>query len=161
MPDQTELDVLLEEIIEREKIAKEKSDHGTNEKKAKAHKEKCAAEEVRRSALNTMAAKRKGDDGGEKKVGKLRRITAGALEYLTEKSEKERELKKEELAIRKREIEVTAAKNDDALKQQQTMFTVLINQMQQQQQLQQQNLQAMLEQQNKLFMAMMENSKKQ
>ena len=92
-----------------------------------------------------MASKRKIDDSGEKpKVGKLRRSTASAIEYLTEKSEKERELKKEELAIRKREIEVTSARQDDAIRQQQAMFTGLMNQMQQQQQ----NLQAVLAQQS-------------
>lgn len=67
--------------------------------------------------MKSLAAKRKSDDGGEKlKVGELRRSTASAIEYLTEKLEKERELKKEELVVRKREIEVTV---DDAIRQQQ------------------------------------------
>ena len=72
---------------------------------------------------------------------------ARAIEYLTEKSEKERQLKKGELATTKIEIEVTAARQDDAIRQQQAMFTGLMNQMQQQQQ----NLQLMLVQQSKLF----------
>lgn len=95
-----------------------------------------------------MAAKREIKDGDEKpKVGKLRRIMTSAIEYLTEKSEKDRQLKKEKLTIRKIEIEVIAARQDNAIRQQQVMFTGLMNQMQQQQQ----NLQAMLVQQSKLF----------
>ena len=92
MPDQTELDALLEEILRREKIAKEKSNAQTNEKKVKADNDKCAAQEVRYNTLKSMAAERKIDDSGDKpKVGKLRRSTASAIEYLTEKSETERE----------------------------------------------------------------------
>ena len=78
-------------------------------------------------------------------MGKLRRSMASAIEYLTEKSEKERQLKKEEVDIRNIAIEVTAARQDVAITQQQAMFTGLMNQMQQQQQ----NLQAMLVQQSK------------
>ena len=53
---------------------------------------------------------------------------ASAIECLKEKSEKERQLKKEELAIRKIEIQVTATRQDDAIRQQQVMFTSLMNQ---------------------------------
>ena len=41
------------------KIAKEKSDAQTDEKKVKAEKEKCAAEEVKQNALKSMVAKKK------------------------------------------------------------------------------------------------------
>ena len=44
---------------------------------------------------------------------------------------------------------------------QQAMFTGLMNQVQQQKQVQQQNLQVILSQQNKVFIALLENSKKQ
>ena len=104
---------------------------------------------------------RKSDDSGEKpKKAKLRRSTSDAIGFLAEKSEKERELKKEELAIRKRELDLAETRQEGAAQQQQTMFSALINTMQQQQQLQQQNLQIMLDQQNKVFMAVMENIKK-
>ena len=83
-----------------------------------------------------------------------------AIGFLAEKSEKERELKKEELAIRKRELDLAETKQEEAAQQQQTRFSALINTMEQQQQLQQQNLQIMLDQQNKVFMALMENVKK-
>ena len=102
---------------------------------------------------------RKSDDSGEKpKNAKLRRSTSDAIGFLAEKSERERELKKEELAIRKRELDLAETGQEVAAQQQQTMFSALINTMQQQ--LQQQNLQIMLDQQNKVFMALMENIKK-
>lgn len=160
VPELTELDALLEEIREREKSAEEKSDALRNERKAKDEKEKAKAEEIRQAALQTIAI-RKSDDSGEKpKKAKLRRSTSDAIGFLAEKSEKERELKKEELAIRKRELDLAETKQEEAAQQQQTMFSALINTMQQQQQLQQQNLQIMLDQQNKVFMALMENIKK-
>ena len=160
VPEPTEVDILLEEIREREKSAEEKSDCLRNEKKAKDEKEKGAAEEIRRAALQTMG-KRKSDDSGEKpKKSKLRRSTSNTIEYLAEKSEKERELKKEELAIKKRELHLAETRQEKAAQQQQTMFSALMNQMQQQQQLQQQNLEIVLDQQNKVFMALLENIKK-
>ena len=158
VPELTEPDALLEEIREREKSAKEKSDALRNERKAKDEKEKAKAEEIRQAALQTMVI-RKSDDSGEKpKNAKLRRSTSDAIGFLAEKSERERELKKEELAIRKRELDLAETGQEVAAQQQQTMFSALINTMQQQ--LQQQNLQIMLDQQNKVFMALMENIKK-
>ena len=160
VPEPTELDTLLEEIREREKSAEEKIDALRNDKKEKDEKEKAAAEEIRQAAVQTMA-KRKSDDNGEKpKKAKLRRSTSDAIEFLAEKSEKERELKKEELGIKKRELDLAETRQEEAAQQQQTMFSVLMNQMQKQQQLQQQNLQIMLNQQNKVFMALLENIKK-
>lgn len=150
VPELTELGAfILEEIREREQIAEERTDALRTEKKAKDEKEKAAAEEIRQAALKTMT-KRKSDDSGEKP----------AIEFLTERSEKERELKKEELAIKKRELDLAETRREEAAQQQQTMFSALMNQMQQQQQLQQQNLQIMLNQQNKVFMALLENMKK-
>lgn len=150
VPELTELGAfILEEIREREQIAEERTDALRTEKKAKDEKEKAAAEEIRQAALKTMT-KRKSDDSGEKP----------AIEFLTERSEKERELKKEELAIKKRELDLAETSREEAAQQQQTMFSALMNQMQQQQQLQQQNLQIMLNQQNKVFMALLENMKK-
>ena len=158
--DLTELNTLLEEIREREKSAEEKSDVLRNERKAKDEKEKAKAEEIRQAALQTMAI-RKSDDSGEKpKKAKLRRSTSDAIGFLAEKSEKERELKKEELAIKKRELDLAETRQEEAAQQRQTMFSALINTMHQQQQLQQQNVQIMLDQQNKAFMSLMENIKR-
>ena len=57
--EETELDILLEDILEREKNAKEKIDEQSAEKKAKAAQEKEAAEEIRLQALQTKREKKK------------------------------------------------------------------------------------------------------
>ena len=90
---QTELDDLLEEILEREKDAKVQLDLQDVEKKNKSEKEKATAEEVRTQALERMV-KRKNEDGG-KKPAKSRRSTTDAIEYLREKSEREMRHKKQ------------------------------------------------------------------
>lgn len=158
--EETELDILLEDILEREKNAKEKIDEQSAEKKAKAAQEKEAAEEIRLQALQTLKdkGKRKSEDENQKGP-KMRRRTSDAIEFLVEKAEKDRELKMEELKIKNREVEIAAAKQDEAAKQQQSMLASLMQQMERQQQLQQQNIQAMLAQQNNLLMAMLQNSK--
>ena len=72
--------------------------------------------------------KRNSDGSGEKQKGtKCRRSTSDAIEFLTEKSEKERELKKEELAFRKRELDLAESRQEETSKQQQTMFSALMN----------------------------------
>ena len=160
----TELEKLIDEILEREKDAKRELDSKDREKKSKADKEKATAEQVRKQAMERMV-KRTGDDQENKqRKPKIRRSTVDAIDYLRERSENEREYKKEELEIKKRELAVQAEKQDQAQKQQQAMFSALMAQIQQQQQ-QQQNVQAMLaaqqQQQTKLLMAFMENNKKQ
>lgn len=146
--------------MEWEKEAKLKLESQDLEKKNNSVKEKTAAEEVRKQALQRMG-KRKTDDSETeiKPKTKVRRSTADVIEYLTNKSEMDRDYKKEELEIRKREIELAADKQDQAQKQQQTMLTAMMGQMQQQQQ-QQQSMQSMLiaqqQQQSKMLMSLME-----
>jgi len=53
--EQTELDSLLEEILEREKEAKKDLELKDHDKKSKVDKEKATAEEVRKQALERMA----------------------------------------------------------------------------------------------------------
>ena len=75
---------------------------------------------MRQAALQVMTI-RKSDDSGEKpKKAKLRRSTSDAIGFLAEKSEKERELKKEELAIKKRELDLAETRQEEAAQQQQT-----------------------------------------
>lgn len=65
-----------------------------------------------------------------------------------------------ELAIKKRELDLAETRQEEAAQQQQTIFSAEMNQMQQLQQLPQQNLRIMLHQQNKVFMALLESTKK-
>lgn len=150
--EQTELEKLIEEILEREKNAKNELESKEREKKSKAEKEKASAEEVRKQAMERMA-KRKGDDEeNREKKPKIRRSTADAIDYLREKSSNEKEYRKEELEIRKREIQLQAEKQDQTQRQQQAMFSAMMAQIQQQQQ-QQQNMMSLMK-------TLMENYKK-
>lgn len=90
----SELEALLEDILEREKEAKEKLDAEDVEKKKTAGKEKAAAEEVRKQALERMSKTKRqstseDDDGTPVKRKKARRSTRDVVEFLTKKAEGE------------------------------------------------------------------------
>ena len=53
--EQTELERLIDEILEREKDAKRELDSKDREKKSKADKEKATAKQVRKQAMERMA----------------------------------------------------------------------------------------------------------
>ena len=90
----------------------------------------------------------------------MRRSTFHAIGFLAEKSEKKRIEKGRVSHQKKRELDLAETRQEEASQQQQTVFSVLINTMQQEQPLQQQNLQIMLDQQNKAFMSLTENIKR-
>lgn len=170
--EQTESDVLLEEILEKEKLGKEQIELDLGEKKRKAEKEKMTAENMREQAMKRMEEKSKrksedtdADEVGSSKMKRARRGVGDVVGYLQEKATKEYSLKVEELEIRKKELETAAerekAKSEHQEKlsqQQQDTMLSLVNQMQQQQQ-HQQNMQAMLvaqqQQQNQMLMSIM------
>ena len=163
----SELDNLLEEIIEREKNAKAKIESQDMDKNKKAEKEKATAEEVRKQAMERMGDTKKRENSNDESgiangKKKVRRSTNDAIDYLKQKSTKDHDLKEKELDLRKRELELAADRQAQAAEQQQTIMKTFMSQMQEQVQ-QQQSLQAMLmaqqEQQNKILMALIENKK--
>ena len=92
----SELDSLLEEILEREKDGKAKIELQDLDKNKKAEKEKATAEEVRKQAMERMADTKKrendeSDSGNGRK--KVRRSTSDTIDYLKEKSAKDHDLK--------------------------------------------------------------------
>ena len=143
--EQSELEKLIEEILEREKNAKSELESKDREKKSKAEKEKASAEEVRKQAMERMAKPKGVDEENKEKKPKIRQSTADAIDYLREKSSNEREYRKEELEIRKGEIQLQAEKQDQTQRQQQqAMFSAMMAQIQQQQQ-QLQNMMSLME----------------
>ena len=62
---QTELDILFEEIIEKEKDAKQRLELGVGDKKKKEENEKLSAEDIRKQAMERMSqiARRKEEEG--------------------------------------------------------------------------------------------------
>ena len=106
----TEVEVLLEELVELESKSEKVAEQQNEEKKAAAEKEKKQATEMRQRALERFGKTRKRQTETEKEEGKKetkrRRSGEGALEWLKEKGESLRELKERELQDKKQEREI-------------------------------------------------------
>ena len=102
-PEPDELDVLLEEITEREKAAEENRED-VNRKK---ENDKVTAEEMRKQAMERMSQtkKRKNqeDNGGDMRDRRKRRSGNDAVEFLKEKCEREMALREKEIEMKKNE----------------------------------------------------------
>lgn len=181
--EETELDNLLEEILEKEKLGKEQIELDAENNKTKSEKDKLTAESIREDAMKRMTPKNRksksesddlGDDEEDneevpyRKKKRVRRSTSDAISYLQSKAEKEHTLRLEEISLRKKELEMAAEREktksehqENLSQQQQETILAMMQQMQQQQQ-NQQNLQAMLmaqqQQQNQILMALMDRN---
>ena len=134
-----EIDLLLEEILEKEKAARAEIESGDT-KKRKAKQDKAGADNIRRLAMERMSqTKTRESDVGEtsSKKKKTRRSSREMLEFLENKSERDHQMK-QELNLRRSEQEAMTA-------------------MTRQQQQQLQNLQAMfVSQQTQVMLALLE-----
>ena len=149
-------DNLLEEILEKEKAAKEKLENDGEDKKKSLTNEKAAAEDMRKRALERVGqtAKRKGKEEGleaEKSKRKNRKSTDEAVEYLKERASKEIQLREQELEMRKKEHDSMSQWEREKNEQQDKMLSSMLKQQEQQQQMmmmllnqQQQQSQALL-----------------
>ena len=149
-------DNLLEEILEKEKAAKEKLENDGEDKKKSLTNEKAAAEDMRKRALERVGqtAKRKGKEEGleaEKSKRKSRKSTDEAVEYLKERASKEIQLREQELEMRKKEHDSMSQWEREKNEQQDKMLSSMLKQQEQQQQMmmmllnqQQQQSQALL-----------------
>ena len=152
----TELDNLLEEILEKEKFYREQADAVCNENKKRAENDRQTAEDMRKTAFERMGqtSKRKSEEEGEGSKGKKprnRRNTSEAFEYLKEKASYDRELKEQEIALQKKQQQASEQIEKARIEHQENVMTALANQQQQQQQVmmsilaqQQQQSQALL-----------------
>ena len=155
-PEDSELDVALEEIIEKWEAAEQEFQLDNQSKAKKLEKDKETAEEMRKMSMETLAAskKRKSDSdesAGEKRC-KKRRGGSDTVQFLKEHSEMEFQFKREELDAKKTEQSLLIEQQ----KQQQQMMISMFQQQQQQQnqqqQLQQQQMQQQLQQMQTMFM---------
>lgn len=156
----SELDDLLEEIVEKEKAAREKLDFEDESKKKAAEKEKTAAEEMRKRALERVGqtSKRKGkEDGNEAEPSKKksRKSTGEAVQYLKERATVEVELREKELDQRRKELESVSEREKERNDQQGQLISNMVNQQQQQQQMMMMILNQQ-QQQSQALMALME-----
>ena len=98
----SELDPLICGIIERQRMVEEAQESNANWKENDADKK--TAEEMRKIAMERHGETRKRseeEDNTDKKV-KRRKSGGDAVEFLREKAQMEKELRKEEIAIKKR-----------------------------------------------------------
>ncbi|CAH3167816.1 unnamed protein product [Porites lobata] len=145
-PEMTEIDVMLEEICEKEEVAEEEDE--TKKKKAKAEKE--SAEKMRLKAMEKLSESQKRKDRNEEARPKKSRKSIGdAVSYLQEKSKQEIALRKEEIELKKQEEGRIAHLSEQQLKMQQEMLQMIQqqHQNQQRQQQEQQRQQERLQQQ--------------
>ena len=149
---QTELEVLLEEILDREREAKKQLELGVGDKKKIEEIEKISAEDMHKQAMERMSqtAKRKDEEGGGDSSGVKkktnRRGSHELFQYFEEKWSKEYALKQEKLAMQMKEQEASDKRErernerQDRAAQQQNELMVAMMKQQQQQQQQLQNL---------------------
>lgn len=148
-PELTETDKLLEQIIEM--FEESDSEGGENSQQVKLNKEneRKKAEEMRYRSMEKLGEtlKRKATDNGQV-TPKRRGSGTETLVYLRDKAEKQFELRKEGVEVKKKE-----------LSQQMQMFQTMQQQLQQQQQQQQQQMQVHIQQQqlqNQMLVALIE-----
>ena len=135
-PEDSELDVALEEIIEKWEAAEQEFRLDNQSKPKKLEKDKEATEEMRKMSMETLAAskKRKSDpeESAEEKRCKKRRGGSDTVQFLKEHSEMEFQFKTEELEAMKTEQSLLIEQQ----KRQQQMMISMFQQQQQQQQMQ-------------------------
>jgi len=151
--DMTEVEMALEELIEKEDAAETKQRVADNQKKMKDSQDRENAENIRKKAMERLGQtqKRKSEeDENEVKKRKKRSSGSDTLNFLREKNEQVQEMQKQELELKRQQLEVESKKQDNFMQ-------MMLNQ-QQQQQKQMQDFQAMMgiqaKQQNDLMLAL-------
>ena len=131
-PEQSQLDVALEEIIQKmdeAELANETNENNSNEKRSK---EMGYAKDLREMACETLGetSKRKSEESSQ--AGKKRRSNGSdILVYLRQTGEKEQEMKKTEFDLRKQELELRRFEVESNQEQNQQIMAQLMAQNQQ------------------------------
>ena len=155
-PEQSELDILLEEIVERSEVATEHHLKEVEENKEKFEKERHDAEDIRLKAMETYSKSKKRnietDDSNEPVAGtntKRRRRASGSdtVAYLKEKAVKEQEYREREIELRSKQLEREEERQNKQDTQHNEFMQMILNQQQQQQQQQVQQFQMVMAQQ--------------
>ena len=134
----SETENAIEELLEKEEAAESMDVDGRKRQSEQKERDKENAEDMRRQAMERMGQtqKRKSDLGENENNKKKRSSGSDTLLYLRERNELLQETRKEELALRKQELELQEKKQEDFMK--------LIVQQQQQQSKQIQDFQAIM-----------------
>jgi len=130
--DMTEVEVALEELIEKEDAAETEQRVVDNQKKMKDSQDRENAENIRKKAMERLGQtqKRQADEGeSEGKKRKKRSNGSDTLNFLREKNEQVQAIQKEEFDLRRQQLELESKKQDNFMQ-------VMLHQQQQQQQMQ-------------------------
>ena len=159
----TPVEAALEEIIDKEKEFEKQYSSEDSDKKENAEKDRKNGEEMRQELLETFGQTKKRkllnseeNDIETPKVRKNRQSGTDALAYLKEKSDKEMEVKKEELQIKKK-LQQDQIMEQRSLRQQQAHMVEAFSAMQQS--IQRQLLQQQKNQLRVMMMQMIQNMK--
>lgn len=142
--DMTEVEVALEELIEKEDAAETEQRVVDSQKKMKDSQDRENAENIRKKAMERLGQtqKRQADEGeSEGKKRKRRSNGSDTLNFLREKNEQVQAIQKEEFDLRRQQLELESKKQDNFMQ-------VMLHQQQQQQQ-QMQDFQVMMGMQTK------------
>lgn len=157
-PEMSELDILLEEITEKIDANVELMADSDENNRRKVEREKLQAEDMRLKAMESFGQTQKrkssnseaeGSSSGQKNTPKRKRSNGSELiAFLTDRANSEVEL-------RQKEVEVKEKQHSDLMQ----MLVQQQQQMQQQQQQQFAQLQAVLAQQNQMFLSVIGQKK--
>lgn len=164
-PDHSEIEISIEDIIERFKNKDEEDERQEAWKKEKADVETAKAVEMRQLSMETLAAskKRKAETNNEGEKPKRSVSCSGSetIAYLKRKAEVDAELKREKMKLKKAEAEERKIQQDNLIAQQEALTNTLNNAMAAQQRQQEQLIQQM-QVQNAALLTLMQNiTKKQ
>ena len=112
----SESETALEEIIEKEDASQQTQDCESDGNRKAKEQERVTAQDMRKKAMERMGQtqKRRVADQ-ENEEGKKKRISSGTdtLVYLREKNDIDKEMKREELQLKRMELEQQREKHDD------------------------------------------------
>ena len=127
--DLTEKEVLIEELVSREDTATADADHAAKQQ----DKNKETAEDIRKKAMESLKETKKRKSGNDENDGSPKRRKSGQrcaqplIDFLREKSGADREVRQQELDIKKKEQESQQQVMQALLQQQQQMNDVLLS----------------------------------
>jgi len=126
--DMTEVEVALEELIEKEDAAETEQRVVDNQKKIKNSQDREDAENISKKAMERLGQTQKREaDEGESVGRKKRKRSSGSdtLSFLREKNEQVQAIQKEEFDLRRQQLELESKKQDNFMQ-------VMLHQQQQQ-----------------------------
>ena len=132
-PEETPLDEAIKSIIDRMRECEEEQENQNKENSQKDQKEKKAAEDIRLKAMESLAetkARKRGslseDDESPKSSKKRRSSGSDTLQYLREKAESDKELRRQELELQREEVAMRYAQFQHAQQQSQQMMAIML-----------------------------------